>query len=320
MESYIPLAPVASMSGSTSAIPAPPEISPRDNNDTTTKSYHTIEQGEMEFQGYSADRTFIQELKEKLGDWPGGDTTRSQLPPSLSVPGLFDHDDRLSVEATLPTKDWATKLVETPLDAQILLQIIHRPSFDASFSLIYSLDRSEYSMREVKFLPLLYAVLAYGCLFIESESDSPGDNEMLSQGYFSIKCINVCFLADHSHSDRAKYYAKSRQLQDIVNCRDLAACCGMPRLLSDEEVDQELPKEVNDVYIGGRRISMQPPSEICYMSGANAYNQLHFIRDKVTRQIYPVKGLGAQTSDLMAYAVNLETVHQIERELNGWVN
>lgn len=105
MESYIPLAPVASMSGSTSAIPAPPEISPRDNNDTTTKSYHTIEHGEMEFQGYSADRTFIQELKEKLGDWPGGDTTRSQLPPSLSVPGLFDLDDRLSNEATLPTKE-----------------------------------------------------------------------------------------------------------------------------------------------------------------------------------------------------------------------
>lgn len=107
-------------------------------------------------------------------------------------------------------------------------------------------------------------------------------------------------------------------LRLLVN--DLAACCGMPRLLSDEEVDQELPKEVNDIYIGGRRISMQPSSEICYMSGANAYNQLHFIRDKVTRQIYPVKGLGAQTSDPMAYTVNLETVHQIERELNQWVN
>lgn len=192
MESYIPLAPVTSMSGSTPTISAPPEISPRDNNDTTTKSYHTIEQGEMEFQGYSADRTFIQELKEKLGDWPGGDTTRSQLPPSLSVPGLFDLDDRLSDEATLPTKEWATKLVETALDAQILLQIIHRPSFDASFSLIYSLDRPEYSMREVKFLPLLYAVLAYGCLFIESGSVSSGHNEMLSQGYSSIICINVC--------------------------------------------------------------------------------------------------------------------------------
>ena len=100
-------------------------------------------------------------------------------------------------------------------------------------------------------------------------------------------------------------------LRLLVN--DVAACCGMPKMLSDEEIDQELPKEVNDIHIERRRISMQPQSEICYMSGFNAYNQLHMIRDKVTRQIYPVK-----TNGSMAHAVNLETINEIEGELNEW--
>ena len=105
----------------------------------------------------------------------------------------------------------------------------------------------------------------------------------------------------------------------LVN--DVASCCGMPKLLGDEDIDQEFPKEVNDAYIGRGKISMQPQSEICYISGANASYRLHMIRDKVTRQIYPVKRLGdAQSSGLMAYAANLEAVREIEGELNIWAN
>ena len=389
MESYISLAPVTSTTISTPTVTAPvvshSETRPREDNATPAKAYHAIEQGEIEFQGYSADRTFIQELKDKLGDWPGGDTTRSQLPPGKPVPGFFDLDARLSDEVTLPTKESATKLVEAALDAQILIHIIHRPSFDVSFNLIYSLDRSEYSIKEMKFLPLLYAILSYGCLFVKLDSGNPVGDEMISRGY--VLSIHVPTYFDrrpgNSHAGRSKYYAKSRQLQDIANCRDLvslqaivfmnffllstsrsstcytylsaslsialrmglhrslktdqdlisqeigkrtfwslrllvndvAACCGMPKMLSEEEIDQELPKEVNDNYIERRKISMQPQSETCYMSGFNAYNQLHMIRDKVTRQIYPVK-----TNGSMAHVVNLETISEIEGELNRWAN
>lgn len=196
MESYIPLEPGTPTTVSTPTIAAPAvshsETRPREDNVTPAKAYHAIEQGEIEFQGYSADRTFIQELKEKLGDWPGGDTTRSQLPPGKPVPGFFDLDARLSDEVNLPTKESATKLVEAALDAQILLHIIHRPSFDVSFNLIYSLDRSEYSIKEMKFLPLLYAVLSYGCLFVES--GNPVGDEMILRGY--VLSVHVSAFAD----------------------------------------------------------------------------------------------------------------------------
>lgn len=74
-------------------------------------------------------------------------------------------------------------------------------------------------------------------------------------------------------------------LWQLVN--DVASCCGLPRLLNDDEIDQELPREVNDVFIAKGEISMQPKDEICYISGANASYRLHIIRDKVTRHIYP---------------------------------
>lgn len=151
-------------------------------------AYHTIEQGEIEFQGQSGDRTFIQDLKTKLCDWDGGEITCSQLPPDRSLPGLFEPKRQTSDQVTLPTKELARKLVDAALDAQILLPIIHRPSFDVSFNSIYSLNRLEYGTREVLFLPLLYAVLAYGCLFMGSYSKNQDGYEMIAKGY----CLSVC--------------------------------------------------------------------------------------------------------------------------------
>ncbi|KGO40376.1 Transcription factor, fungi [Penicillium expansum] len=105
----------------------------------------------------------------------------------------------------------------------------------------------------------------------------------------------------------------------LVN--DVSSCCGMPRLLSDSDIDQEFPREANDVYITSRNISMQPQSEICYISGANASYRLHMIRDKVTRQMYPVKPLGHdQLHDSTAHAANLEKVRETEDDLKKWAN
>lgn len=105
----------------------------------------------------------------------------------------------------------------------------------------------------------------------------------------------------------------------LVN--DVSSCCGMPRLLSDSDIDQEFPREANDVYITSRKLSMQPQSEICYISGANASYRLHMIRDKVTRQMYPVKPLGHdQLHDSTAHAANLEKVRETEDDLKKWAN
>ncbi|KAL6875984.1 fungal-specific transcription factor domain-containing protein [Trichoderma longibrachiatum] len=163
-------------------------------------AHHFIEQGEIEFHGTSAERTFMEELMEKLGD---SSVAHPRLPIHASVPGLFHSDARHSDDVPLPGRDQAMRLVEAALDAQVLLNIIHRPSFDVSFNMIYSLEPSEYSLRERRFLPLLYAVIAFGSLFIDPYGHRLGYDELITRA--------------------ARYFIKSKQLQDIATCNDLVS-------------------------------------------------------------------------------------------------
>lgn len=100
---------------------------------------------------------------------------------------------------------------------------------------------------------------------------------------------------------------------------EVSACAGLPRLLSDEEIDQEFPREVNDVYILRGRILSQPQDEVCYVSGANAYKRLHMILDKVIKRIYPQGGRnGPSSKGSVSYAVRLDTIREIEKDLHRW--
>lgn len=146
------------------------------------RAFYLVEQGEIEFQGRSADRTFLRGLKEEIGAWPGDDTPRN-LPTAFSVPGLFITERGSRCGVALPPIHRATKLVQAALDAHILLNFVHRPSFDRLFHLVYSLEPSEYSSKERQFLPLLYALLAYGTLFSQQVEDA-GYGEILSEAYF----------------------------------------------------------------------------------------------------------------------------------------
>lgn len=146
------------------------------------RAFYLVEQGEIEFQGRSADRTFLRGLKEEIGAWPGDDTPRN-LPTAFLIPGLFITERGSRCGVALPPIHRATKLVQAALDAHILLNFVHRPSFERLFHLVYSLEPSEYSSKERQFLPLLYALLAYGTLFSQQVEDA-GYGEILSEAYF----------------------------------------------------------------------------------------------------------------------------------------
>ncbi|KAH6604058.1 hypothetical protein Trco_007504 [Trichoderma cornu-damae] len=117
-------------------------------------------------------------LMQKLGD---GSVTHQNIPIDASVPGLFQSDARCSEDVPLPGRFQAMRLVEAALDAQILLHIIHRPSFEFCFNMVYSLEPSEYSAKERRFLPLLYAVLAYGSLFVDPYAERLEYGEVITR-------------------------------------------------------------------------------------------------------------------------------------------
>lgn len=153
-----------------------------------TTAHHFIEHGEIEFHGTSADRTFMEGLIEKLGD---SSMTHQRIPVDGSVPGLFQSDARCFDEVPLPGRDQAVKLVEAALDAQVLLHIVHRPSFDFSFNMVYSLEPREYSLKERRFLPLLYAVLAYGSLFVDPFAERLEYDEVITRAYISLNHTDI---------------------------------------------------------------------------------------------------------------------------------
>ncbi|KAL3462506.1 fungal-specific transcription factor domain-containing protein [Aspergillus heterothallicus] len=331
------------------------------------KVYHPSEKGDLEFTGRSADRAFMEGFKHQLGDWVL-DTTHKRVPAVFAVPGLLDTSRGPPVDVELPPKHVARRVVDAALDAQILFGIMHRPSFDNMFTLVYSLDQSHYRAEEWRFLALLYAILAYGGLFVDSAEGQ--DYDVLSKS--------------------ALYYEKSLQLQNIAECKDLvslqaiffkilyllsttriftcytyvsamlsvairmglhrvgsptahqdliqretgkrvfwavwtltnevAATCGLPVLLSNEEIDQESPIEVNDSYIEARQILQQPEGEVCFTSIAAIYQQLHHVFQKAGKHIYSENQSDLlQSGSMGGYPVSMSKLKEIEGQLHRWV-
>jgi hypothetical protein len=131
---------------------------------------HAVDQGETGYQGYSADRAFIQRMKEKFGTWPGIDIKGRLRPRDIAPPSLFKSDNQLADQASLPPKKRALELIEAALNSHTPLHIVHRPSFDESFHVLYSLGPQEYGAEEMRLLPLVYALMALGCLFTEPDA------------------------------------------------------------------------------------------------------------------------------------------------------
>lgn len=171
----------------TADLPRPSDLSavpPRQSTDgasgarmsiTHANIYHTVHKGAVEFQGISSDRTFIQSIYQQLGLW-ADDISQTRL-PVVPVTGLFDTSSRPPVDVKLPPRDTAKRLTEAALEGQTLYSVIHRPSFEAMFNLVYSLDEADYSVHEHRFLPLLYAVLAYGCRCVSSGTETENDSD-----------------------------------------------------------------------------------------------------------------------------------------------
>jgi hypothetical protein len=100
----------------------------------------------------------------------------------------------------------------------------------------------------------------------------------------------------------------------------LAAACGMPKLLDDDNVDQAMPVEVNDAYITTTQILSQPADEVCEVAGMNAYVKLHKILEQVVKHIYPFRGTrNAPARKSVSYMVSIEKIREIEKSLKEWM-
>jgi hypothetical protein len=101
----------------------------------------------------------------------------------------------------------------------------------------------------------------------------------------------------------------------------IGAMLGLPQTLSDEDIDQEYPTEVDDEYITKDGIAPMPDGQVSLMTAFNAHTRLVHILQKIVRYIYPIKVQGsAGGNGDKSYSVPFSAIREIESDLEKWKN
>lgn len=98
----------------------------------------------------------------------------------------------------------------------------------------------------------------------------------------------------------------------------VGAMLGLPQTLSDEDVDQEYPAEVDDEYITEQAILPMPEGSVSLLTAFNVHTRLNTLLTKIVRNVYPIKPrTGASESD-KTYTVPFSVIRDIENDLENW--
>lgn len=118
------------------------------------------------------------------------------------------------------------------------------------------------------------------------------------------------------HEVRKRVFWTIRKLDIYVG-----ALLGLPEILSDDNIDQEMPLEVDDEFITVDQVLPMPPGRISSIFAFNAHTRLVYILAKTVRNIYPIKGLAhASNKSAQSYAVHHAQIREIEENLNEWMD
>ncbi|WPG98465.1 Hypothetical protein R9X50_00125600 [Acrodontium crateriforme] len=98
----------------------------------------------------------------------------------------------------------------------------------------------------------------------------------------------------------------------------VGAMIGLPLTLSDDEIDQDFPVEVDDEYITREGILPMPEGQVSTMTAFNCHTQLVLILAKIVHRIYPIKMHNQEASKDKSYTVPFSTIREIEGDLENW--
>lgn len=98
----------------------------------------------------------------------------------------------------------------------------------------------------------------------------------------------------------------------------VVAILGLPLIIPEEDIDQEMPLEIDDEYITYKDILPAPAGHISLIAGFNAHIELGRILRKVTTDVYPPRGTQKDSQRPRAYVVNDAKVRNIENLLQQW--
>lgn len=114
--------------------------------------------------------------------------------------------------------------------------------------------------------------------------------------------------------ERKRIFWLIRKLDTYVG-----AMLGLPQMLSEEDVDQEQPVEVNDEYILEEGIKPMPAGVFPFIRATNAATKLIDIMRKVVRYVYPIQASNTDENN-GRYAISHAKIRELEDDLQIWMD
>ncbi|EEY16699.1 conserved hypothetical protein [Verticillium alfalfae VaMs.102] len=154
------------------------------------------DRGGWDFHGVSSGAVFLRRMNENFQGLMGPATKAPFLPRKERPYGLTKLDSPASAGSSpqdltlahgseLPPKEFARKLCYYSLSCgTCLIRIVHAPTFWDMFDNIYDKPHESYTQEEQRYLGLLYAAMALGCMYnnLDDNSASVTYQEALNQG------------------------------------------------------------------------------------------------------------------------------------------
>ncbi|KAF2261713.1 hypothetical protein CC78DRAFT_342469 [Lojkania enalia] len=128
----------------------------------------------------------------------------------------------------------------------------------------------------------------------------------------SFKAVNTSFNPIEAET-RKRVFWVVRKMDTYVS-----AMLGLPTFLSDDDVDQDWPAELDDEYITETEIRPMPEGTIPLMAGANAHTRVVQILAKICRHVYPIKGTQTGGKNSVTYTVSYSKIREIEQDMQLW--
>lgn len=100
----------------------------------------------------------------------------------------------------------------------------------------------------------------------------------------------------------------------------IGAMLGLPQTLSDEDIDQDFPSDVDDEYITADGILPVPKGTASNMTAFNAHTRLVLILTKIVRNVYPIRAKDGSGNVDKSYTVPFSVIRDIENNLETWKN
>jgi hypothetical protein len=98
----------------------------------------------------------------------------------------------------------------------------------------------------------------------------------------------------------------------------VGAMLGLPQTLSEEDIDQDFPLEVDDEYITEEGILPMPEGTTPLTTVFNAHSRLVELLIKIVRNVYPIRAKDVKSNMDRSYTVPFSVIRDIENDLENW--